>query len=97
MDPVRKYHFAEDLIPGSRLDENSEAHLVRLLKDTSVPDIVKAASASYLGNIQSAGSLNALLYCLNLRDAGYPVPGIKKSGFIPAGSMGKCCGLHVAG
>ncbi len=68
--PVRKYHFAEDLIPGSRLDENSEAHLVRLLKDTSVPDIVKAASASYLGNIQSPGSLNALLYCLNLHDAG---------------------------
>ena len=24
--PKRKYHFAEDLIPGSRLDENSEAH-----------------------------------------------------------------------
>ena len=67
--PARKYHFAEDLIPGSRLDENSEAHLVRLLKDTSVPDIVKAASANYLGNIQSSGSLNALLYCLNQRDA----------------------------
>ncbi len=67
--PVRKYHFAEDLIPGSRLDENSEAHLVHLLKDTSVPDIVKAASANYLGNIQSNGSLNALLYCLNQNDA----------------------------
>ena len=26
--PVRKYHFAEDLIPGSRIDENSEAHLI---------------------------------------------------------------------
>ena len=67
--PVRKYHFAEDLIPGSRLDQTSEAHLVRLLKDTSIPDIVKAASANYLGNIQSSGSLNALLYCLNLKDA----------------------------
>jgi predicted CXXCH cytochrome family protein len=67
--PQRKYHFAEDLIPGSRLDEHSEAHLIRLLKDSSVPDIIKAASASYLGNIQTGNSLDALLGCLNLNDA----------------------------
>jgi tetratricopeptide (TPR) repeat protein len=82
--PVRKYHFAEDLIPGSRLDENSEVHLLHLLKDTSVPDIVKAASANYLGNIQSNGSLNALLYCLNLPDAGIRYRALKSlSGFPP--------------
>ena len=81
--PIRKYHFAEDLIPGSRLDENSEAHLVHLLKDTSVPDIVKAASANYLGNIQSSSSLNALLYCLNLRDAGIRYRALKSLASFP--------------
>jgi len=82
--PNRKYHFSEDLIPGSRMDENSEGHLIHLLKDTSVPDIVKAASASYLGNIQTPNSLNALLYCLNQRDAGLRYRAMKSlSGFPP--------------
>ncbi len=67
--PVRKYHFAEDLIPGSELRMNSEAHLIKLLKDTSVPDIIKAASANYLGNIHTGNSLDALLGCLNMPDA----------------------------
>ena len=67
--PNRKYHFAEDLIPGSILNENSEAHLTKLLKDTSVPDMIKAVSASYLGNIQTGNSLDALLGCLDQADA----------------------------
>lgn len=66
--PVRKYHFSEDLIPGSQLNENSQQHLIKLIKDTSVPDIVRAASASYLGHIQTGSSLEALLTCLNLPD-----------------------------
>jgi len=66
--PVRKYHFSEDLIPGSQLNENSGQHLIKLIKDTSVPDIVRAASASYLGHIQTGNSLDALLGCLNLPD-----------------------------
>jgi predicted CXXCH cytochrome family protein len=82
--PDRKYHFAEDLIPGSRMDENSEAHLIRLLKDTSVPEIVKAASASYLGNIQTGNSLNALLNCLNQSDANLRYRALKSlDGFPP--------------
>jgi len=67
--PTRKYHFAEDLIPGSRIDGHSETHLVKLLGDTSVPDIVKAAAANYLGNIQTNNSLYALKNCLNMPDA----------------------------
>jgi predicted CXXCH cytochrome family protein len=67
--PVRKYHFAEDLIPGSRIDEHSEAHLIKLLGDTSVPDVIKATSASYLGSIQTSNSLYALKNCLNMPDA----------------------------
>ena len=81
--PSRKYHFAEDLIPGSRMDENSEAHLIRLVKDTSVPDIVKSASASYLGNIQTTNSLSALLYCLNLPDAGTRYRALKSLSSFP--------------
>jgi predicted CXXCH cytochrome family protein len=67
--PHRNYHFAEDLIPGSRLDENSESHLIRLLNDSSTPDMIKAASANYLGNLQTGNSLEALLSCLNMTDA----------------------------
>lgn len=66
--PTRKYHFAEDLIPGSKTDANSEAHLIKLINDT-VPDIVKAASVFYLGSIQSNNSINTLLNCLKQPDA----------------------------
>lgn len=67
--PKRKYHFADDLIPGSKMDANSEAHLTKLLADTSVPGIIKATAANYLGGITSVSSLNALLSCLKNTDA----------------------------
>ncbi|MDE3237286.1 MAG: tetratricopeptide repeat protein [Bacteroidota bacterium] len=62
--PKRKYHFAEDLIPGSFGDEKSEPHLLRLMSDTAVPSIIKATAANYLGNIHSTTSLQTLLNCL---------------------------------
>lgn len=67
--PERKYHFAEDLIPGSRADSKDEVYLLNLLKKTSIPKIVKATAASYLGNIGSQNSLQALLECLKDNDA----------------------------
>jgi tetratricopeptide (TPR) repeat protein/nitrate/TMAO reductase-like tetraheme cytochrome c subunit len=67
--PDRKYHFADDLVPGSKQDQQSEAHLVKLLGDTSVPEIVKAAAASYLGGIPTQKSIAALLNCLSEKDA----------------------------
>lgn len=67
--PKRKYHFADDLIPGSKLDANSEAHLVKLLADTSVPAIIKATAANYLGSISTQSSMNALLSCLKNTNA----------------------------
>ena len=67
--PLRKYHFAEDLIPGSKLDGNSEAHLIKILGDTSVPDIIKATVAYYLGSIPTQNSFQALLKCLADKDA----------------------------
>ena len=67
--PERKYHFAEDLIPGSKMNTGSEKHLTKLLADTSVPSIVKATAAHYLGGISTESSLNALLGCLKNTDA----------------------------
>ena len=67
--PVRKYHFAEDLIPGSKLDGQSEAHLIKLIGDTSVPDIIKATAAKYLGNFLTQTSLTSLLQSLSSSDA----------------------------
>jgi tetratricopeptide (TPR) repeat protein len=67
--PVRQYHFAEDLVPGSRMDDKSFAHLQKLLNDTAVPGIIQAVSAEYLGGIRTQQSLTALLECLSSRDA----------------------------
>ena len=67
--PTRKYHFAEDLIEGSKLNGGSEKHLVKILGDTAVPNIVKATAASYLANISTETSLQALLQALYHNDA----------------------------
>ena len=65
----RKYHFSEDLIEGSKLHEGSEGHLLKLLSDTSVPDIIHATAANYLGNIVTDKSTTSLLNCLKDKDA----------------------------
>ncbi len=67
--PKRNYHFAEDLIPGSLLNDKSEMHLIKLIGDTAVPNIIKATAVNYLGNIPSQSSLTILLNCLKEKDA----------------------------
>ncbi|REG92212.1 tetratricopeptide repeat protein [Flavobacterium aquicola] len=67
--PKRKYHFADDLIPGSLLNAESEVHLKKLIEDKQTPNIIKATAAFYLGNIQTVTSLNTLLHCLHSKDA----------------------------
>ncbi|MBC7913868.1 MAG: tetratricopeptide repeat protein [Pyrinomonadaceae bacterium] len=67
--PARKYHFAEDLIPGSRAGANSELHLLKLLRNTGVPSIVKATASHYLANVPSPDGLKALLNGLKEKDA----------------------------
>ncbi len=67
--PKRKYHFAEDLIPGSTINDKSESHLIKLIADTSVPDIIKATAANYLGKINTPNSLNTLMSCLSHKNA----------------------------
>jgi tetratricopeptide (TPR) repeat protein len=66
--PQRKYHFAEDLIPGSMADDKSEAHLDKLIGDTAVPNIIKATAASYLGDILTQSSKKTLLGLLKDKD-----------------------------
>lgn len=65
----RKYHFAEDLIPGSKIDPSSEKHLVKLLQDTATPAVIKASALFYLGSINSAGSSNAIINEVSNPDA----------------------------
>jgi tetratricopeptide (TPR) repeat protein len=67
--PNRKYHFADDLIPGSKLDANSEQHLQNLIDNKIVPKIIKATATFYLGNIITQSSLNTLLIRLTSKDA----------------------------
>ncbi|HSC52982.1 MAG TPA: tetratricopeptide repeat protein [Phnomibacter sp.] len=57
---VRKHHFSDDLVPGSLLNSNSEAHLNKLLADTATPQIVRAATLHYLAELGSASSATTL-------------------------------------
>ncbi len=66
--PERKYHFSDDLVPGSKSDQSSEQHLLKLMSDTSIPAIIKATAADYLKNIPTPNSLNALLQALSDKD-----------------------------
>jgi tetratricopeptide (TPR) repeat protein len=67
--PKRVYHFAEDLIPGSRLDANSQKHLISLIDNKFVPKIIKATATFYLGSIPTQSSLNTILGRLTSKDA----------------------------
>lgn len=67
--PKRVYHFADDLIPGSKMDLNSELHLTTLISAQTTPNIIKATAAFYLGSINTPTSLKTLLSCLNHKDA----------------------------
>lgn len=67
--PQRAYHFSDDLLPGSRLDRNSEPPLRKMLADTLQPAIARATAAYYLGSLRSSGSAAALRGALADRHA----------------------------
>lgn len=68
--PNRPYHFAEDLIPGSRMDAASQAHLVKLIQDTATPPIIMATAVRYLSDIPNNNNgLSGILGTLNNTDA----------------------------
>ncbi|HEY3385678.1 MAG TPA: tetratricopeptide repeat protein [Saprospiraceae bacterium] len=68
--PERKPHFSDDLIPGSLLNDKSEFHLVKLLSDTTQPEMARATAAYYMGNLQTMGNAQALL---NVQDDPKPL------------------------
>ncbi len=63
--PERKYHFSDDLAPGSLLNDQSEGHLIKLLTDTLQPEIARATAAYYLGNLVTRSSADALVKALH--------------------------------
>lgn len=56
----RRYHFSDDLVPGSAQDASSAAHLTRLMADTAVPAIIQAAAIQYLRDLPSPSSFNTI-------------------------------------
>ncbi len=67
--PERKYHFAEDLVPGSRMDGQAQAHLIKLIKDSATPAIIQATAVHYMAGINNDASLQVLLNELDHKDA----------------------------
>jgi predicted CXXCH cytochrome family protein len=65
----RTYHFAEDLIPASKGNAESEGHIVKLLNDTATPAIIKATALYYLKDIQTENSAQLLIKSLQHENA----------------------------
>jgi len=63
--PQRAHHFSDDLLPGGKLDEKSEPHLIALLRDRMQPAIARATAAFYLGSLGTSGSSQALTGALH--------------------------------
>ena len=63
--PKRKYHFSDDLLPGSILNNKSEYHLLKLLADSSQPEIARATAVYYLGSLATQKVADALLKSLD--------------------------------
>jgi tetratricopeptide (TPR) repeat protein len=82
--PKRKYHFADDLIPGSRLDSESEKHLTKLIDNKFVPKIIKATATFYLGSIQTQTSLNTILARLASKEAQIRYRALRSLASFPA-------------
>lgn len=61
----RKYHFSDDLIPASKLNTESQGHFNNLLKNTTTPNIVKAAVMEYISQLNGDKTLEILLNHLN--------------------------------
>ncbi|MFZ1612403.1 MAG: multiheme c-type cytochrome [Chitinophagales bacterium] len=63
--PNRKYHFSDDLIPGSLANNNSLAHLQHLMIDTAVNAIVKATAITYLADLNQPQAVNTIVDATN--------------------------------
>ena len=90
--PKRVYHFAEDLIPGSKLDVNSEKHLISLIDNKFVPKIIKATATFYLGSIPTQTSLNIILARLSSKEAQVRYRALRSLASFPAESWMQAVG-----
>jgi predicted CXXCH cytochrome family protein len=66
--PIRKYHFSEDLVPGSKGDPSSLHHLKKLSEDTSVPSIIQATAVYYLEQVPGNMAFSILQKALAHKD-----------------------------
>ncbi|KAA9036081.1 hypothetical protein FW778_19495 [Ginsengibacter hankyongi] len=82
--PNRTYHFAEDLIPASKEDANSEGHIMRLLNDTATPAIIKATALYYLKNINTNNSSQTLIKSLKDKNAQIRYEALRSLADFPA-------------
>lgn len=57
----RKYHFSDDLLPGSLVNDKSFSHLQKLMADTAVNAIVKATSVAYMAQLPQPEAIDALV------------------------------------
>jgi predicted CXXCH cytochrome family protein len=60
--PTRRYHFSDDLIPGTLNDSSSARHLQKLSgADTNVPAIIHATALYYMSFAYSPNNITSLL------------------------------------
>jgi tetratricopeptide (TPR) repeat protein len=67
--PNRAYHFAEDLMPASKVDAYSEGRILRLINDTATPTIIKATALYYLKDINTNNSAETLIKSIQDKNA----------------------------
>jgi tetratricopeptide (TPR) repeat protein len=80
----RAYHFAEDLIPASKGDSESESHIMRLLNDTAAPPIIKATALYYLKDINTGNSAQTLIKSLQDKNAQIRYQALRSLADFPA-------------
>ena len=73
----RAYHFSDDLLPGSILNEKSLFHLTNLIENDSVPTIVQSTALEYVQYINDPKAFNLILQSLKHEEAL-----VRQAGFV---------------
>jgi predicted CXXCH cytochrome family protein len=79
----RAYHFSDDLIEGSLMNENSYDYLISLLQKDSIPNIAKATAIHYLSIIDPGNALPYFLINLKSKSPLLRVHALKALDGIP--------------
>jgi len=73
----RAYHFSDDLLPASKLNEQSMTHIENLLSNDSVPTIIKSTAIEYLQYLDDPMALDLILKSLSHKEAL-----VRQSGYV---------------